>query len=305
MFYPLKFYPVYKNMIWGGRNIATKFDRKIPHGNIGESWEICCREDGMSVVSNGRLKEKTLEVLISEYKESLLGTLVYNQGSHHSFPLLIKIIDATDRLSVQVHPDDTYAAKHNDSGKTELWYVLDAEPGAGLIYGLKEGLTKEAFVQALDEGDIKKTLNRIPITRGDTLYIPSGTVHAILEGALIAEIQQNSNVTYRLYDWDRLDKDGKPRELHVEDAINVIDFDRPLNSPNDGTYFSVEELEIDEKYSNSTDGSRFYIYMVIEGSGTMKYEGGEETLVPGDTVLIPATMGEYSIIGDIRVLEIY
>ncbi|NLI89612.1 MAG: class I mannose-6-phosphate isomerase [Epulopiscium sp.] len=305
MFYPIKFQPIYKSMIWGGDNIAKKFNRQVPEGKIGESWEICCREDGMSIVSNGSLKGKSFEEIIKEHKEDLLGKDVYDETATHLFPLLIKIIDATDNLSVQVHPDDEYAAKHNDSGKTELWYVLDTKPGASLIYGLKEGMTKEEFTKAVEEGNIKDTLNEIEVKPGDVIFIPAGTVHALLDGVMIAEIQQNSNVTYRLYDWDRLQDDGTSRELHVEDALNVIDFDRPLFTPNDGACFTVEEVEVDGLYYSKTDGSTFYVYMVTEGSGVMKYEGGEESLSLGDTVLVPATMGGYSIEGELKVLEVF
>ncbi len=305
MFYPIKFNPVYKSMIWGGTNIDKKFDRQVPSDKIGESWEICCREDGMSIVSNGEFEGQSFIDLINKYKEALLGKGVYDEKANHPFPLLIKIIDATDHLSVQVHPDDEYALKHKDSGKTELWYILDAKPGATLIYGLKQGLTKREFAKAVDEGNIKDTLNEIPVKKGDMLYIPAGTVHALLDGVMIAEIQQNSNVTYRLYDWDRLQDDGTSRDLHIKDALNVIDFDRPLETPNDGKYFNVEELNIEDNYSNRADGLTFYIYMIVEGSGLMKYNGGEETLSAGQTILVPATMGDYSIKGNLKVIKAY
>lgn len=305
MFYPIKFNPVYKSMIWGGTKIADKFNRQVPNDKVGESWEICCREDGMSIVSNGAFKGQSFVDLINEHKETLLGKDVYDEKANHPFPLLIKIIDAADHLSVQVHPDDEYALKHNDSGKTELWYILDAKPGATLIYGLKQGLTREEFAKAVDQGNIKDTLNEVPVKNGDILYIPAGTVHALLDGVMIAEIQQNSNVTYRLYDWDRLQDDGTSRELHIEDALNVINFDAPLYIPNDGKYFSVEDLDIDSKYSNTADGSTFYIYMIVEGSGVMRYEGGEETLSPGETILVPATMGDYRIEGNLKVIKAF
>lgn len=320
MLYPLKFFPVYKNMIWGGRNIEKTFNREVPEGNIGESWEICCRVDGMSMVSNGSFKYRTIEDLVNEYKEELLGDLVYGKSTFNIFPLLIKLIDATDSLSVQVHPNDEYAMKYNDNGKTELWYVIDAKPGAKLIYGLKNGTTRKELVASIGENNIERNLNKIPVKKGDVLYLPSGTVHAMLEGVLIAEIQQNSNITYRLYDWNRVDMNGKSRELHINQALDVIKFDdvnqnilmetanyssysKRILTKND--YFTVEELNIHKIYTNSTDGSKFYIYMIIEGDGVVNYQYGVEELLPGNTIFIPAKMGTYNITGNIKVLRIY
>lgn len=321
LFYPLKFFPIYKSMIWGGRNISEKFNREICEENIGESWEICCREDGMSVVSNGSFKHRTLEDLIDEYKESLLGHLVYSKSFYNIFPLLIKIIDATDKLSVQVHPQDEYAMQFNDNGKTELWYVLDAKPEAKLVYGFKKGIMKNDITRSIEEQNIEGILNKVSVKAGDVLYIPSGTVHAMLEGILIAEIQQNSNITYRLYDWNRYDEKGKPRKLHINRALDVIKLDEVMfpniipNEVNKDSYtkrllsrnnhFTVEELNIHSIYSDFADGSRFYIYMIIDGCGTINSLQGVEELSPGNTILIPATMGTYNITGNIKALKVY
>ncbi|MDI6619281.1 MAG: class I mannose-6-phosphate isomerase [Clostridiales bacterium] len=321
MLYPLKFHPVYKSILWGGRNIEKKFNRNIPDGKIAESWELCCRNDGMSIVSNGDLKGLTFEGMLEKYKEQLVGTDVY--GVYKNFlPLFIKIIDANDRLSVQVHPDDKYAKSHGEgNGKTEMWYIIDAKPGAKLVYGLKIGVTKSDFIHSLSSGNLDKLLNEIPVSPGDVFYIPSGTVHAILDGILIAEIQQNSNTTYRVFDWNRVDKNGKPRELHIDKAIEVINFDNPpvLNrnrnyvdkggynervlSEND--YFTVKELNISDEFTGETDGRKFTVYMFIEGNGRIYYEKGCEPVSLGETVMLPASMGKYSIKGHAKILEIY
>ena len=322
MLYPLKFEPVYKSILWGGRNIGKKFNRNIPNGNIAESWEVCCREDGMSLVSNGELKGLSLQELMDTYKEDLLGK------KYDYFPLLIKIIDANDKLSVQVHPNDEQAKKGNgQNGKTEMWYVFDSKPGAKLIYGLKEGITKSEFEGAIKNSTVEDTLKEVPVKPGDSFYMPSGTVHAILDGILVAEIQQNSNTTYRVYDWNRVDKNGNPRELHIDKALNVIDFsgeklknaerqisnsstniDNPLYAKKvlaSSEYFTVEELSIKQNYTKNTNGDKFYIYMTVEGEGSIDYKGTSLDIKSGDTVMIPACLGEFSISGNLKLLEVF
>lgn len=322
LLYPLKFEPVYKSILWGGRNIEKKFNRNMPDGNIAESWEVCCREDGMSIVSNGELKGLSLQELMDTYKEDLLGK------KYDYFPLLIKIIDANDKLSVQVHPDDEQAKKENgQNGKTEMWYVFDSKPGAKLIYGLKEGITKSEFEESIENSTVEDTLKEVPVKPGDSFYMPSGTVHAILDGILVAEIQQNSNTTYRVYDWNRVDKNGNPRELHIEKALDVIDFsgekiknaekqisnssaniDTPLYAKKalaSSEYFTVEELSIKEIYTKNTEGNKFYIYMAVQGEGSVDYKDTSLDIKPGDTVMIPACLGEFSISGNLKLLEIF
>jgi mannose-6-phosphate isomerase, class I len=321
--YPLKFTPVYKSTIWGGRNIGKKFNRSLPDGKIAESWEVCCRKEGMSVVSNGIYRGMPLDDLIETYKDELLGKNVYNPSL--PFPLLIKIIDANDKLSVQVHPYDNYKGLgKGETGKTEMWYIIDAKPDAELIYGLKEGITKENFVQAVNSNNIQSVLNFVPVKKGDWLFIPSGTVHAILDGILIAEIQQNSNTTYRVYDWDRVDGSGKHRDLHIDKSLDVINFtgntagDKAdttpvihksgLNSINElakNQYFTIEEIDIMDKYDTSTDCSMFHIYMTLDGTGIVEYKNGSVDLNAGDTVFIPASLGQYEIKGKMKVLKVY
>lgn len=311
--YPLKFDPVYKEIIWGGQNIKRFFGRKIPFERTAESWEICARPDGMSVVSNGKLSGLNLEQLIEKYKESLLGTASVKKYGDN-FPLLIKIIDANDRLSVQVHPDDEYARSRGEkNGKNELWYIIDAKPGAKLIYGVRDGVTKEGFCAAVKNGTVAQTLREVPVAPGDALFIPAGTVHAILEGILIAEIQQNSNTTYRIYDWGRVGKDGKPRELHIDKALDVINFGpQPdmVSSKAEGgrrtilrsEFFNIDEIWLDGRFESTTTGKTFYVLMNLTGKAAIHYDGGETDLERGDTVLIPACLGKFELEGQSKLL---
>ncbi len=320
MFYPLKFNPVYKKVIWGGRNIEKHFKRNLPEGKIGESWELSCRKEGMSIVKNGIFKGRYLYDLVSEYKEKILGDNVC-QKYGFNFPLLIKIIDANDKLSVQVHPDDKYAkAMGEKNGKSEMWYIIDAKKDAKLIYGLKKGITKEKFIDAIKNKKVGDTLNQVSVKPGDFLYIPAGTVHAILEGILIAEIQQSSNTTFRIYDYDRRDINGNMRELHIDKALDVINFNfnnelisseakyegkNSIKKLVKSQYFCTDEIKIQDQYKSSTNGSTFISVMVIEGCGKIACEGASEDVVPGDTLLLPASLGDYSIEGNLKILTSY
>jgi len=319
--YPLKFSPVYKKIIWGGTKIKSYFNRDMTDDNIAESWEICSRSDGMSIISNGELEGRALQSVIDEYGEKLLGKQVVKQfGS--DFPLLIKLIDANDDLSVQVHPDDAYARLCGEkNGKNELWYIVDAKENANLVYGLKKEVTKEKFAESVEKGIVAETLNKISVKSGDALFIPAGTVHAILSGLLIAEIQQNSNTTYRIYDWNRLDSSGTGRELHVDKALDVISFKQLPNEPsvllNDenkdyklkailrSEFFNVDEANINVKYNLRADGNGFFILMNLQGCGNINYSEGNLEITAGETVLIPADLGKFSITGELKLLVIY
>jgi mannose-6-phosphate isomerase len=319
--YPLKFAPVYKDIIWGGDNILRRYGRTAPMSRVAESWELTCRPDGMGKVTNGALAGRSFESLISEYGGKLLGARSLKLYGER-FPLLLKLIDANDRLSVQVHPDDAYARAHGeDNGKTEMWYIIDAKPGAKLVYGLRRGVTKDIFKKAVEDGASAGTLREVPVSRGDCFYIPAGTVHAILSGILIAEIQQNSNTTYRIYDWDRVGKDGRGRELHVAKALDVINFGAQPQPgaasafspelPADGCraralisteFFSVDELNIGGEYTGAASGS-FEALMNIEGDGEISWSAGCEPIAPGETLLVPACVGGYCLRGRMRVLR--
>ncbi|WP_026885321.1 type I phosphomannose isomerase catalytic subunit [Clostridium beijerinckii] len=307
--YPIKFENLYYERIWGGKHLE-KFRDNVPEGVIGESWDIACHKNGTGKVENGKLKGKTFDEIINLYGEKLLGTEI----STKEFPLLIKLITAEDKLSVQVHPDDKYANRvEKDSGKTEAWYVVDAEENASLIVGTKD-CDKEKFKKAIEEGELDKYLNKIPVKKGDFFFVQSGLVHAICEGVLIAEIQQNSDTTYRVYDYNR------GREIHVEKALDVIDFSlkgensKGILIERDGyyksylcldEYFTIQKYKITTYVKEKSDEERFYLFTCVDGNGLIKYNGGEEKIVMGDSIFIPATLGDYELVGDFTVLKSY
>lgn len=320
MLYPLKFNPIYKQIIWGGTNISRYFHRDIGLDKVAESWELCCRVDGTSVVSSGKLKGKSLSCLILMYGDKLLGGTTFRKFGAH-FPLLIKIIDANENLSVQVHPGDAYARSNGEkNGKNELWYVLEARENAEIVYGIKQEETKEEFVKAISENNIAQTLNMENVNAGDVFYVPAGKVHAILGGILIAEIQQNSNTTYRIFDWNRVDRSGKGRTLNISEALDVIDFnsqnkrelcpqiadnkDYCTNAVLRSEYFNIDRITIHHSYISAWTDS-FLVLMCIKGSGVVYYGGGTCSVILGETVLFPACIGEFTIDGDMTLLSIY
>lgn len=318
--YPIKFVPIYKEKVWGGNRLMKELLKEIAvTTEIGESWEIACHKEGTCKISNGMYRNKTLEELMHENSSEIFGKISTNFKDR--FPLLVKFIDANDKLSVQVHPDDDYAMRYeNDLGKTEMWYVVDAHPGAKIIYGLKKGVTKDDFIKAIERNDIASTLREVEVKKGDVIFIPAGTVYAIGKGILIAEIQQNSDVTYRVYDWDRVGMDGKPRDLHIDKALDVINFDRFVENPKIESqivarpgykiinslscdYFDVNVLNVDDYYGRELKGERFEILMCIDGEFDIEYGDGFESFVKGETILVPANIGEFTLKGQGRVLK--
>lgn len=322
MYYPLKFKPLYKDYIWGGRNL-TKLGKLLPQGNVAESWELSCHPDGQSIISNGCYMDMSLYELIKK-----AGTDVVGKGLPSSaierFPLLIKFIDANDRLSVQVHPEDAYAKIHENGelGKNEMWYILSAKEDAKLVYGITPGTSKESFEKAVNEGRINECLKYVPVKAGDFLNIPAGLVHAIGEGIVLAEVQQNSNTTYRVYDYDRVDKNGNKRPLHVEKALDVIDFSGAqasekaegirysedsyeINIKIANTYFAIEHIRLSGQLQEYADGSKFCIYIFTEGSGRIQYEEDSIEVRLGETVLIPAALGKYTVEGNLSAIKTY
>lgn len=307
--YPIKFENLYYERIWGGKHLE-KFRNNVPEGKIGESWDIACHKNGTGKVENGELKGKTFDEIIEIYGEKLIGKAVDKK----EFPLLIKLITAADKLSVQVHPNDEYANRvEKDSGKTEAWYVVDAEEGASLIVGTKD-CNKELFKKAIQDGSLDKYLNKIPVKKGDFFYVQSGLVHAICEGVLIAEIQQNSDTTYRVYDYNR------GREIHVEKALDVIDFSlkgensQGLTIQRDGydktylclgKYFTIQKYKINSSIKEKSDEERFYLFTCVDGNGVIRYSGREEKILMGDSIFIPATLGGYELVGDFTLLKSY
>ena len=309
--YPIKFENLYYEKIWGGRDFES-FRENLPHGDIGESWDIACHHNGMSIVSNGYLKGKTFEELIKEYGTELLGESFENK----EFPLLVKLINSKEKLSVQVHPSDEYAKRvENSLGKTEAWYVVDAKPGASLIVGTKN-CDKAIFEKAIREGKTEEYLNKIEVKKGDCFLINSGLVHAICEGVIIAEIQQSSDITYRIYDY------GRPREIHVEKSMDVIDFNlKPINASGKklvsfcgyekgilcaSEYFTIEKYVVSSEVSENSDINKFFIFTCVDGKGTIISEAGTKMdILKGDSILIPAKLGKYTIQGELTLLKSY
>ena len=324
MLYPLKFEPLYKNYIWGGRNLEKLGKKLPPEGIVAESWEVSCHRDGVSIISNGEYKGLPLPHLIQTLGPELLGNALHAACAGR-FPLLVKLIDANEDLSVQVHPDDSYAKLHeeNESGKNEMWYIISSEPGARLIYDVILGTTRESFEQALKGENLESCLKSVKISPGDVINIPAGLVHAIGKGIVLAEVQQNSNATYRVYDYNRTDKEGKKRPLHIEKALDVIDFNAKGRREKyvglkislgagflktylaANRYFSAELYEIDGTLREIADGSKFFIYTFLSGSGKIRFESGSIGVATGESVLIPAALGSYEIEGMFQSLKSY
>lgn len=310
--YPMLFDPVLKDYIWGGRHLE-RLGRALPEeGVVAESWEIAAHQDGTTVVANGHYRGQPLTAVHAELGLDLIGVNNAWAQARGKFPLLVKLIDAAQPLSVQVHPDDVYALAHEDNelGKTEMWYVLHAEPGADLVLGVTAGTRREAFRESLLAGRLDPHLHHIPVRTGDHFCVPAGTLHAIMSGLVMAEIQQNSNATYRVYDWNRLGADGRPRPMHVEKALDVIDFanvepgicpPEPVTSEGGcrrsllcrNRYFTAERVELDPgaTWSGSCDGSTMEIWGVLSGSADV---AGEE-LEAVRFVLLPAILGEFTV----------
>lgn len=303
--YPISFEPMYKEKVWGGRRLEL-LGRRLPVGQpIGESWDVV--EE--SVARNGPWAGKTLAQLTGELKARLIGERVYDRHGP-AFPLLLKFIDASTVVSIQVHPDDDYALGHGDAqGKTECWYVMQAEPGSKLIHGFARHMDRDMLANAIEHSQLEETLYYLPVQAGDTVFVPAGTVHALGAGQLMYEIQQKSDTTYRLYDWGRVGLDGRPRDLHVAQSLEVLDFTvwpehlaRPIPVPGEEgrfylaacRHFALELWDISGTQRWQTDKESFSLMTVVEGSATLRYgEDGEEQVEVdyGDTILIPAELG--------------
>ncbi|BFH70350.1 type I phosphomannose isomerase catalytic subunit [Paenibacillus dendritiformis] len=314
--YPLKFQPEFKERVWGGRAL-TQFGLELPEGHIGEGWMIGDHPNGTTKVINGELAGQGLDHVREQYGKEWFGKKGFSEKNGR-FPLLIKLLDCNDDLSVQVHPTDDYEGlPEGELGKTEMWYVLDAKPGAKIIYGLKEGTDREALAAAIAEGRIMEALQEVPVQAGDSFYIPAGTVHALCAGVVVAEVQQNSDTTYRLYDYNRPGLDGKPRELHIDDSLNVIAYEgagatrmKTDNAkPNEwltlaeSPYFRVEKGIVKQPWSLSTTPDSFVILVVCEGTGTLRWADQELPLAAGECFLLPANLGAYALEGDCTVLR--
>lgn len=311
----LFFEPVYKDYIWGGTRLKEYFGKNISTKTAAESWEISTNEDGLSKIKNKNMHGITLKDLFddTEKRIDIFGTKTKNMSK---FPLLIKFIDANTNLSVQVHPNDDYAKKYeNDTGKTEMWHIIDCNSDAKIICGMKENVKKEDVEKIIRNNQIKENLNYVDIKKGDTIYIPAGTIHAILGNTLLCEIQQNSNLTYRVYDWDRVGKDGKPRQLHIDKAIRVINVQSNPSIKHDteeecvkimeSEFFTVEKINVNGTYCDNSSKGSFYAMNVIDGDGVIEDKTGQYEVKKGDSFLIPSNLGEYKIVGNLKILKSY
>ena len=316
----LKLQPCGKDYLWGGTRLRDEYGKKIDLTPLAETWECSVHPDGASVIVNGEFKGQTLTELLNQHPE-YLGTKVKNG----KLPVLVKFIDAKKDLSVQVHPDDEYACEHEgDNGKTEMWYVIDAEEGASLIYGFKHSVTAEILRKAVETGTLEKYLQKVKVHKGDVYYVPAGTVHGIGAGILIAEIQESSNITYRVYDYERVDKNGRKRELHFDKAVQVMNMGVAPDVKQKSRlvkyypgcsrelicrckYFESERIQVTKGFSFSVLKKSFQVLMCLEGCGqveTMDSEQKPMRFDKGETLFLPAGLGRCLVIGNAKVLKI-
>ena len=313
----MKLIPSGKDYLWGGTRLKDEYGKKIDMTPLAESWECSVHTDGPCYVANGRYKGKTLKEVLEEHPE-YVGT-----KANGEFPILAKFIDAKKDLSVQVHPDDEYARENEkDNGKTEMWYIIDADEGASLIYGFKHKVSKEILERAIEKGELSKHLQKVEVHKGDLFFVPAGTVHGIGKGILLAEVQESSNVTYRVYDYDRVDKNGKKRELHFDKAVQVMDMGiapdikqkKRLVKYYPGCsrellcrckYFETERIQVTKGFSFSVMENSFQVLMCLDGYGQVEVDGDKPVrFSKGETVFLPAGIGRCLIIGDTAVLKI-
>ena len=314
----IKLNPAFKDYLWGGTKLRDEYGKKCDLDKVAESWELSCHKDGCSVVADGEYAGLTLPQYIEKAGKAVLGT---DCEKFEYFPILIKLIDAKQNLSVQVHPDNDYAMRvEGEYGKTEMWYVVDCEPGAGLLYGFKHEISKEEFRRRIEDNTLLEVTNRVEVHPGDVFFIEAGTLHAIGEGILIAEIQQNSNTTYRVYDYGLVGADRKPRQLHIEKAIDVTRLapaTRPCGRPQakpeafDGgsvlplascDYFTVKEMEVTSHAALMADEKSFHSLLLLDGSLTLSMGGEKLEMKKGDSVFVPAGSGDYTLTGKGRLI---
>ncbi|WP_411895446.1 type I phosphomannose isomerase catalytic subunit [Winogradskyella sp. A2] len=317
--YPLKFKPILKEKIWGGQKLNQFFNKESSSEQNGESWEISAVPGDISVVSNGRLKGENLKSLISVYQRFLIGDKNFKRFGK-DFPLLIKFIDAKEDLSIQLHPDDKLAKERHDSfGKTEMWYVMHADKDANLIVGFNQEMNPEKYQKHLQDKTLTKILNFDKVKEGDTYFIEAGRVHAIGAGVLLAEIQQTSDVTYRVYDWDRTDNDGNERELHNDIAIDAFKFDmkddfrvdykKLKNASNEMVscpFFTTNYLELDTEIEKINNEDSFVIYICVDGEVEILTDKRIDKISKGETILIPAAFTSFKLkTKGAKLLEVY
>ena len=320
--YPLKFNPIFKDKIWGGNKINTILHKDFsPLPNCGESWEISAYADDISTVSQGHLAGKRLDNLIQEFKGQLVGETVFNKFGN-KFPLLVKFIDANADLSIQVHPNDEVALKrHNSFGKTEMWYIVQADEGAELSSGFKRPLTKEQYLENFHNGKLMDMLNIEKVKADDVFFLPAGRVHHIGKGCFLTEIQQTSDLTYRIYDFDRTDDQGNKRKLHSEESLDAIDFTyhKQHKTPYEDRenevvtlvsceYFTTNKLHFNKPFEKDLSSlDSFIIYVCMEGGLKLEYDNGNVELTKGETLLVPASIDKITLTpdGEFKMLESY
>ena len=311
--YPIKLTPAFKDYLWGGTRLRDDFGKDCDFDKVAESWELSCHKDGASVVANGEHAGKTLAQYIETEGKAVLGK---NCERFEQFPILIKLIDAKDNLSVQVHPNNEYAQRvEGEYGKTEMWYIVDCDEGAELLYGFKKEVTKEEFASRIKDNTLLEITQSVPVKKGDVFFIEAGTLHAIGKGILIAEIQQNSNTTYRIYDYGRVGADGKPRELHIDKAVEVTDLCPAKPYPatesfeENGAvkrllskceYFTVYSVDVAEKACFNADETSFHNVLILEGNAELSCGDTTLSLKKGDSVFVPANCGEYTLTGNFK-----
>ena len=316
LFYPLQFEPILKERIWGGTKLKTLLNKPITSEITGESWEISTVENDVSVVANGDFKGKTLNEVIDLYPAEVLGVKVYNQFGKQ-FPLLFKYLDAREDLSIQLHPNDELAKKrHNSLGKTEMWYVMQADENARLIVGFKEKSSPEEYLSHLNNKTLLDILDTKKVQSGDVFMLETGTIHAIGAGTVIAEIQQTSDITYRVYDFDRKDANGNTRELHVDLALEALNYDKieaqrfydkidnTANAVVDCPYFTTSFIPLNGSAIFSKTNDSFRVLMAVEGDFILLVAGESYHYKKGSTVLLPAVITDYQLDGQASVLEI-
>lgn len=300
----LKLKPACKSYLWGGDRLKKEYNKEYDGDILAETWELSCHPDGPSRIVNGTFAGRTLREYIAAMGKRVLGS---NCQVFQEFPILIKFIDARDNLSIQVHPNNMDALENEHQyGKTEMWYVLEAEPGAFLYYGFQHEISREEFRRRVADNTLQEVLNAVPVHKGDLFYIPAGTLHAICKNIVIAEIQQSSNVTYRVYDYGRVGADGKPRQLHTEQAIEVTKLGPPRSDYNFGghlarsAYFTVDTVNAPGKVC--CDEESFTSVLVLEGSDSLRCGGEEVSCRKGDSLFLPADSGWCELTGDLQTL---
>lgn len=315
--YPLQFDPILKERIWGGEKLKSVLAKPIQSSSVGESWELSTMEGDVSVVSNGELKGTSLMELIDEAPNEILGTTVYSKFGKQ-FPLLFKFLDAREDLSIQVHPNDALAKeRHNSFGKTEMWYIMQADEDARIIVGFKDKSNADEYVENLNNKTLLSILDDVKVKSGDVFFLETGTVHAIGAGSVVAEIQQTSDITYRIYDFDRVDAQGNERELHIDLALDAINYDkvnafkqysREVNQSNtvvNCSYFTTNFIPLEGAKTVSKNGDTFTVYMCVDGEFDLEFNGLKYSYKKGDTVLVPAIIQSFTLEGNASVLEIY